>query len=225
VGKATPAAIFAGRARLAEVQEPIEGVRGVTLQVKHTTNSITTVSGGIVDFADTSRSSKIDLHDVAHGLAMTCRFAGQCPVWYSVAEHCILGARLLCGKGQPIQALGFLLHDAHEAFMCDIPKPLKRMLPEYDIISSELQALIMETLWPDDVIYPNATVIHDTDSIMLASEYRQLFGEDAPAFAFCDNAPRPDPSIKLLTLYPSAASAEYERMYHQLIREVPNVTA
>lgn len=67
---------------------------------------------------------QIHIEDIAIGLANVCRFGGQLHTWYSVAEHCIHVADLL----PPEEQLAGLLHDAAEAYICDIPTPLKREL-------------------------------------------------------------------------------------------------
>lgn len=64
----------------------------------------------------------ICIEDIAHGLANQCRFAGQAVCrYYSVAEHCIHVSRIC----DPSVALWGLLHDAAEAYLGDMPRPLK----------------------------------------------------------------------------------------------------
>lgn len=67
---------------------------------------------------------QIIIEDIATGLGNTCRFGGQIKHWFSVAEHCIKVA----GMVPPEHRLIALLHDAAEAYLCDIPTPLKREL-------------------------------------------------------------------------------------------------
>jgi len=66
---------------------------------------------------------QIDIRDIAHGLSLLCRFSGQCPYFFSVAEHSIYVADNLKLEG--------LLHDASEAYLADLPRPVKIGLPEY----------------------------------------------------------------------------------------------
>ncbi len=71
--------------------------------------------------------SKICIKDIAHGLSYTCRYSGQCSNFYSVAEHsinCCKAARYF-GYDYKIQ-LYALYHDASEAYLADIPTPLKK---------------------------------------------------------------------------------------------------
>lgn len=77
-------------------------------------------SGAYFDLLD-PWGSEFTIEDVAHGLAHTCRYAGQCREFYSVAEHSINVADV--SDGFEIEAL---LHDAAEAFIGDVTRPLKR---------------------------------------------------------------------------------------------------
>ena len=73
----------------------------------------------------------ICIQDIAHSLSMQCRFAGHSKEFYSVAQHC--NAVVHCWFPHPEQkelAKYALLHDASEAYLTDIPRPLK-YLPEF----------------------------------------------------------------------------------------------
>ena len=72
------------------------------------------------------RPEQICIEDIAHGLSMLCRFAGQCRFFFSVAEHSIAVAHLLPAN---LKLFG-LLHDASEAYLADLPRPVKAGLPD-----------------------------------------------------------------------------------------------
>lgn len=89
------------------------------------------------------RSEQIDPRDIAHALAMQCRFTGHTRYHYSIAQHTVLMVRLLSSQwpsAQPLSqrwdlvpgpsrlatvALGVALHDASEAYLCDLARPVK----------------------------------------------------------------------------------------------------
>jgi uncharacterized protein len=73
------------------------------------------------------RPGEIDPLDIAHALALLCRYGGHVDRFYSVAEHCVLMSEWVA----PENALAALLHDATEAYVVDVPRPLKRQLAGY----------------------------------------------------------------------------------------------
>ncbi len=68
------------------------------------------------------RPEEIHIEDIAHALSMQCRYTGHVRAFYSVAEHSIRVAEIC----PPEWKLWGLLHDASEAYLVDLPRPLKR---------------------------------------------------------------------------------------------------
>ena len=109
-----------------------------------------TFTGRTINFVDPD-PAEISIEDIAHGLALECRFARQCRVHYSVAQHSVLVTGMLekiepwsNGSLVAVEALKMaLLHDATEAYMGDIPKPLKKLLPDYQAIEARLHRAIV----------------------------------------------------------------------------------
>jgi uncharacterized protein len=122
-------------------------------------------SGAWFDFR-APKSSNFTIEDIAHGLANICRYAGQCRKFYSVAEHSILVSEVAVGF-----ELEALLHDAAEAFMGDITRPLKQMLPEYKKIEDEVETAILRKF---GLRVPLPTEIKDADLRVLAAEQSQI---------------------------------------------------
>lgn len=74
----------------------------------------------------------LDIHDIAHSLSLLCRANGHFPEFYSVGEHCLNCAREAQARGYSVRVqLACLLHDASEAYLSDVTRPVKSALPEY----------------------------------------------------------------------------------------------
>ena len=73
---------------------------------------------------------QIDLGDIARALANQCRFGGHCRPFYSVAQHCVIVSELIEAEGATAEdALAALMHDAAEAYLGDLPHPIKHRSP------------------------------------------------------------------------------------------------
>lgn len=89
---------------------------------------IQTLNGKRFDLLDPRPEQVGDLFEIATALAHKARFTGQTREPYSVAQHCVLGARQL-GERSPFAA-AFLLHELGEVYLPDIASPLK---PHLDV--------------------------------------------------------------------------------------------
>lgn len=87
------------------------------------------------------------IEDIARGLAGEGRYNNHCRVWLSVAQHSCIVADQFADQRERAFAL---LHDAHEAYVKDIPRPLKRLLSGYAKIAGDVQAALEESLLPDE---------------------------------------------------------------------------
>jgi len=90
--------------------------------------------------------AEVQVVDVAHGLANTCRYGGQCQVFYSVATHSRYVSRELAGEHGPLVQLYGLFHDAAEAYVTDVPRPVKGELPTFEAIERGIREAVWEHL-------------------------------------------------------------------------------
>ncbi|WP_435358332.1 hypothetical protein [Haloarchaeobius sp. DFWS5] len=106
--------------------------------------AISTQSGGSFRPFD-PQPEAVRLADIAHGTANVCRAAGQSRFFYSVALHSVYVSDELgrMGESSTVQLYG-LLHDASEAYMADVPGPLKPHLPNYRRAEAGVQAVVWE---------------------------------------------------------------------------------
>lgn len=137
------------------------------------TPDIMTISGRFFEFLD-PKPDQIHIEDIAHALSMTCRFSGHTRQFYSVAEHSVRVSRVC----DPTDALHGLLHDAAEAYLTDLPRPIKRMLPQYKALEDKVQSAIYRRFGLDDAT-PQS--VKRADGILLATEGRDLC---APGWEF-----------------------------------------
>lgn len=93
---------------------------------------ITTHSGQQVDI-EAPQSDTLRIEDIAHALSFLCRGSGQANFFFSVARHCVYCAAEAQARGFSREVvLACLLHDASEAYMTDVPKPIKdNLIPQY----------------------------------------------------------------------------------------------
>lgn len=117
------------------------------------------------------RAEDVDLIDIAHALAMTCRYSGHTKRFYSVAEHSVLVSQMV----PPEHAREALMHDAGEAYLPDIPRPIKRFLTGYKQREERLDRAIAEHF---GLRYPWHESIHVADTIILADEKLALMGPE-----------------------------------------------
>ena len=85
-----------------------------------------------------------DLTDISHALSLLCRGNGHMKHFYSVAQHSIACAEEAKARGYSARVqLGCLLHDASEAYLSDVTRPVKKDLDYY----LKVEALLQDRLW------------------------------------------------------------------------------
>ena len=137
----------------------------------------------------------IDIEDIAHALSMLCRANGHFKSFYSVAQHsinCMKEAKAR-GYSDRIQ-LACLLHDASEAYLSDVTRPVKAELPRYKEIETPLQETIWNKWLDQPLTEEERKQVFDIDDAILAHEFLNLMGEkitdqipeihSVPQFAF-----------------------------------------
>lgn len=153
------------------------------------------------------RPEEVDPVDIAHALGMICRYAGHVRSYYSVAEHCVLMSRAVT----PRHALWALLHDATEAYLLDLPRPVKYAIPQYREIEDQLMAVICRRFALDPV--PPAE-IKEADTRILVDERHALLGPPPLPWKSTENVAALGVTIRCWT--PAQAAAAWLDRFTEL---------
>lgn len=138
-----------------------------------TNDWIRTYSGDRFYFKDPKMGTRA-IDDIAHALSNLCRYSGHVSRFYSVAEHSVYVSQIVESKSKdPMDAYWGLMHDASEAYLTDLPTPLKRMLPDYIEMEIRTMEEITKTFGLDPLM---PQVVKQADHICLANEIRDLMG-------------------------------------------------
>jgi len=108
-------------------------------------------------------NDQICIEDIAHALALNCRFNGHIHTHFSVAQHSIIISKLVPKE----YALEALLHDAPEAYLTDVPRPIKRFLPECQEIEDNILEVILKKF---GCVFPLPDCVLEIDHHMVADE-------------------------------------------------------
>lgn len=125
------------------------------------------------------RIDGVDIEDIAHGLAYQCRFNGQTSAFYSVAQHSLMVADLVPSALRRAA----LLHDAAEAYLGDMVKPLKALVPDFGHIEAGVTHLIAEAFGVD---FGDYGTIKYADLVALATEKRDLMPNSTEPWSYLD---------------------------------------
>lgn len=132
----------------------------------YTPDCIRTFTGIYVNVFNPS-PEMICIEDIAHALSHQCRFGGHLPEFYSVAQHSVMCSY----KMHETHKLSALLHDASEAYLLDIPRPIKNKLFNYKEIENSLMSIIAKKF---SFLYPLHEKVKEVDEYMLQWEWSSI---------------------------------------------------
>ena len=157
-----------------------------------------------------------DVHilDIAHALSMKCRYSGHCKRFYSIAEHSCHVHDVLTGKAleqSPIIKMWGLLHDAGEAYLCDVPRPVKPELKGFKRLERNIQEVVARKFGLYSLgFFPEVSV---ADNAMLHAEYLQNMQQ---LRELVWEVPEPPADVKLGYWYPDRAKREFMARFRLL---------
>ncbi|MET3601844.1 phosphohydrolase [Martelella mangrovi] len=152
------------------------------------------------------RPEEVDIEDIAHALSNMCRYAGHCRRFYSVAQHSVLVSRALPSD----LALWGLLHDASEAYLVDVPRPVKPFLDGYKAAEGRvMEAIVMRfNLMPAEM----PAEVKRVDDAILHDEALQLM--QRPPMGW--HLPEPPLGIRIEPWSPDYARTVFHREFRML---------
>ena len=135
-----------------------------------------TVSGKWVNPLDPD-PEQFDIEDIARALGNLCRFGGHCRTFYSVAQHSVIVSELVEQRGGDVEdAFAALMHDATEAYLGDMPHPIKHR-SELGAAFKEAEDRLEQVIRERFAIKADVPEIKRVDRALLATERRAFSGE------------------------------------------------
>lgn len=149
---------------------------------------------------------EISIVDIAHALSNLCRFTGHSKKFYSVGEHCVRVSRIV----EPENKLAALLHDASEAYLNDIARPMKQFFPEYLKLEGKVSKVINKAF---GITGQSHEEIKRADNILCCTEGRDLIGNTEDWYSTEKPLPR-----KICPWTPHNAERAFLALFIKLIR-------
>lgn len=175
-------------------------------------SAIVTYTGRVIEPLNPD-PEQICIEDIAHALSNQCRFTGHTSSYYSVAQHSVHCADLVPEEDQ----LWALLHDASEAYLSDICRPVKRFTDwgkGYEKVEAFLTlAIAQKFALPDpggDLIIPPR--VKYADDLMLRTEMRDLMPEGV-----MDTMPGETLPFKVEPWMPDVAKVNFLDRYYSIM--------
>ena len=141
--------------------------------------SIQTANRGVFNYADPSKS-EITVDDIGAALSKMCRYNGHCKFFYSVAQHSLHCAEAVLeetGETNHRLSLLCLVHDATEAYICDLTSPAKHLyrMEEYRKLEAIIEKAVFEALGIPEMSDEERQLVKLIDLRMLRTEAQHVF--------------------------------------------------
>lgn len=171
------------KGKLEQMTDPNRDTHGVFMSDDLSNAWLQTASGEKVSVLD-PQEDEIKIEDIATALSKQCRYNGHCNQFYSVAQHCVLGVDFiyqyytdLGPEKQKALAKYFLLHDASEAYLGDMIKPVKVVCRGFQEIEDKFETVIARKFNLNLSLYKEMKWV---DRFMLSWEKRDLLPNSKP---------------------------------------------
>ncbi|CAK7073715.1 MAG: hypothetical protein EUB_03880 [Eubacterium sp.] len=160
-------------------------------------------------------SDAIDIVDIAHALSLLCRGGGHLKYFYSVGQHSINCAEeAIARKESSNVILGCLLHDASEAYLSDLIRPVKKHFEKYIEIENQIAQAIFNKFGLSHLSKQKLEKIKEIDDSLLENELAALLTVKQP---------RPKSILKSYPNFNERLNREIEQEFLDLYFEQVNI--
>ncbi len=178
-------------------------------------SEITTYSGIYFDPLK-AEEKHIAIEDIAHSLSLLCRANGHVSHLYTVAQHCLNCSREAKARGYSTELqLLCLLHDAAEAYLADVIRPIKDLLAEYQKEERKLMEFIWEKYLGRPAEAEEYEKVFQIDDEMLVYEFHTLMPMEIREEA-ANLISEPDIAFR----NPKEVEQEYLQTFQQLLEHL-----
>lgn len=154
------------------------------------------------------------IEDIAHALSLMTRANGHFPEFYSVGQHCVACCEEAIARGYGARlSLACLLHDAAEAYLADVTRPVKAHMQQFQEIEERLLSVIYEHFLGEVLSEQEEACVKDVDDTLLYHEFLHYMGEELR---------KPEGSLRSTPVFETVRFAEVEKAYLALYRELTN---
>lgn len=154
----------------------------------------------------------LDVVDIAHALGNLCRYTGHVRTFYSVAEHSVNLANWSL-RHDPQHRRTVLFHDAAEAYIGDLSRPFKTLLPKAKEIEKAIQAAMAQRF---DLLWPVPTSVKLMDTRIMLDEKAVLMHHTG---GWNIQGEQPLGNITIHGWNPDRAAMEFLRLYSELKKD------
>lgn len=164
------------------------------------------------------KADDVDIGDIAHALSMKCRYSGHTQKFYSVAEHSVHISNALLRDGwSPTTALWGLLHDAAEAYLPDIARPIKAAMPGFAAIEFDVEMAVISAVFPKvpgwDFSFVRCDVVKQYDTRILVDEKAAMMPHTPADWGLTE----PALGVQIVGWCPTEAKVRFLRAYENLV--------
>ena len=157
--------------------------------------------------------AQLDAGDIARALANQCRFGGHSRVFYSVAQHCVIVSRVVEARGGDVEdVFAALMHDAGEAYLGDMPHPIKHR-SELGAAFRDAEARLDQAIRDRFKIKAHVPEVKRVDRALLATE-RRAFSAEVWHWPELEDVEPLD--LELTAWSPDVAADEFAKRYAEL---------